>query len=58
MIDLRNTINRKEILELKIQKKLVNIIEENLEFNKQQKGKERPADLATHIKTLTPKQML
>ena len=58
MIDLRNSINKKEILELKIKTKLVNIIEKSLDFNKQQKGKERPSDLATHIKTLTPKQML
>ena len=50
MIDLRNNINRKEILKMKIQKKLVDIVEKILDFNKQQKGKE--------IKILTLKQML
>ena len=69
MIDLRNNINRKEISENENLKKLVNIVEKILDFNKQQKGKGLPSDLAPvvrvakvsdrkRIKILTPKQML
>ena len=39
-------------------KKSVNITEKIVNFNKQQKGKRRPSDLATHIKTLTRRQMV
>ena len=49
LIDLRNSINSKKILENENKKK-VNIDEKILDFNKQQKGK--------GIKILTPKQML
>ena len=50
LIDKRNDINRREISESKNPKKVVDIVEKVLEFNKQQKGKE--------IKILFPKQML
>ena len=50
MIDLRNRINSKSFPENKNLKKVVNIVEKILDFNKKQKGK--------GIKILTPKQML
>ena len=50
MIVLRNSINSKDISENENPKKVVNIVEKIVEFNKQQKGK--------GIKILTPKQML
>ena len=43
---------------MKIQKKVVYIVEKILDFNKQQKGKGIPSDLAKHNKTLTPKLVL
>ena len=39
-------------------KKSVNIAEKIVNFNKQQKGKQHPSDLATHIKILTRRQMV
>ena len=50
MIDLRNSIIRKEILENENLNKIVDIVEKVLDFNKKQKSK--------GIKILTPKQML
>ena len=50
LIDLRNAIIRKEILENKNPNKIPNIVEKILEFNNQQKDK--------GIKILTLKQML
>ena len=50
LVDLRNSNFRKEIPENKNLKRVVNVIEKILDFNKQQKGK--------GIKILTPKQML
>ena len=50
MINLRNSINSKEIPENESPKKLDNIVEKVLDFNKRQKGKE--------LKMLIPKQML
>ena len=50
LIDLRNSIIRKEILENENLNKIVDIVEKVLDFNKQQKSK--------GIKILTPKQML
>ena len=50
MINLRNDINRKKIPEKENPKKVVDIVEKTLDFNKQQKGK--------GIKILTLKQML
>ena len=49
-INLRNSINSKEIPENKNLKKVINIDEKILDFNKEQKGK--------GFKILTPKQML
>ena len=39
LIDLRNSINSKEIPENENRKKVVNIVEKILDFNNQQKGK-------------------
>ena len=50
MIDLRSSINSKEIPENENPKKVVNIVEKVLDFNKQQKGK--------GIKILTSTQSL
>ena len=50
MINLRNSINSKEIPENKSPKKAVHIVEKSVDFNKQQKDQE--------VKILTPKQML
>ena len=66
MTELRSSISSKETPENEKTKKIVNIVEKILEFNKQQKGKGRPSNLAhvakvferLRIKILTPKQML
>ena len=66
MINLRNAINKKEIPEHKNPKKVVNVVEKILYFNKQQKSEVRPSDLARvtmviyrkHIKILSPKQIV
>ena len=50
MIDLRNSIIRKNIPEDENPNKIVNIVDKIMEFNKQQEGKE--------LKTLTSKRML
>ena len=50
MIELRNSINSKEIPENENPKKVVHIVENIIDFNKKQKGK--------GTKILTPKQML
>ena len=50
LIELRNFINSKEFLENENPKKVVNIVEKIIDFNKKQKGK--------GLKILTPKQML
>ena len=39
LIDLRNSIIRKEIPENENPNKVVNVVEKTLDFNKQQKGK-------------------
>ena len=58
MIDLRNSINSKKIDENENLKKVVNIVEKILDFNTQQRGKEHPSDLNTHVKISTPKKMV
>ena len=66
MIDLRNNIYRKQIPENENPKKVVNIVEENLNVNKQQRGNGLPLDLArvtkafdrTQLKILTAKWIL
>ena len=58
LLNLRNAINKNEILENENPKKVINIVEKILDFHKQRKGKGRPSDLAKHIKILTPKRML
>ena len=52
MIDLRNSINSKKIDENENLKKVVNIVEKILDFNTQQRGKEHPSDLNTHVKKM------
>ena len=66
LIDLRNDINRKEIPENKNPKKVIDIVEKILDFDKQETGKRRPSDLDSvgkafdrkRIKILTPKNMI
>ena len=58
LTDLRNNINRKEISENEIRKKVADIVEKILEFNKLQKGYGIPSDFdRTQLKILTPKKM-
>ena len=54
LIDLRNGIIIKEIPENENPNKIVNIVENISNFNKQ-KGKRFPLELATEFKILTPK---
>ena len=56
-VNLSKTIVRKEIHENKKPNKTVNTVEKIFNFNKQQKGKRLPSDLAIQLKILTPKQM-
>ena len=66
MIDLKNATIKIEFSENENLNKIVDVVEKILVFNKQQKSKGRPSDLARvakvsdrpHIKILTPKQML
>ena len=66
MIDLKNATVKIEFSENENLNKIVDVVEKILDFNKQQKSKGRPSDLARvakvsdrpHIKILTPKQML
>ena len=54
MIDLGNAIIKKEIPENENPNKLVDIVENILDFNKQQKGNERPLDCSKlGIRSLT-----
>ena len=53
-----NEVHRNETSENERPDKVIDIIEEILNFNKQQNGKERPSDKPTHIKILSLKQML
>ena len=58
LTDLRNNINRKEISENEIRKKVADIVEKILEFHKLQKGYGIPSDFdRTQLKILTPKKM-
>ena len=58
LTDLRNNINRKEISENEIPKKVADIVEKILEFHKLQKGYGIPSDFdRTQLKILTPKKM-
>ena len=53
MIELRNSGNRKEILESENPEKIVDIVEKNLDFNSQQKGKGHPSMLDSHCLDLS-----
>ena len=58
LTDLRNNINRQEISENEIRKKVADIVEKILEFHKLQKGYGIPSDFdRTQLKILTPKKM-
>ena len=57
MIDLRNAANRKKILENENPDKLIDIAEEILNFNKQQKGKGLSLNVATRLKILSSQQI-
>ena len=58
LINLRNAVNRKEIPKNENPDKVLDIVEEILKVNKQQKGKRLPLNLTTSLKILSPKQML
>ena len=58
LIDLRNFNNSKEIPKDENPKKVVNIVEKILNFNKLQKIKGHNSDIAKRIKILFSKQML
>ena len=52
LTDLRSYINRKEILENRNPKKVVDIVEEILDFDKQKEGNGFPSNLATRTKQM------
>ena len=52
LTDLRRGINRKGILENRNPKKVVDIVEEILDFDKQKKGNRFPSNLATRTKQM------
>ena len=56
LIELRNAVNRKKS-ENENPDKIIDIVEEILNFIEQQKGKGRPLGGATCFRILTPKQM-
>ena len=57
MINLRNSVNGKEITEDENPNKIVDIDEKIYDFNKQQKGKILPLDFyCSQLKILTPKK--
>ena len=63
LVELKNTIDWKEVPKNQSPEKVVDIVEEILNFNKQQKGKGIPWDLAKvfdcrNLRILNPKQML
>ena len=58
LCDLRDAFNDKEIFENENPDKVIHIVEEILNFNKQQKGKGCPSDSATCLKILISKEML
>ena len=55
LIDLSNAVNRTEISENENPDKIVDIVEEILKFNKQQKENGLPLNLAISLKILSPK---
>ena len=58
LIDLSNAVNRTEISENENPDKIVDIVEEILKFNKQQKENGLPSNLAISLKILSPKKIL
>ena len=54
LIELKNSINRNEISKNENPEKIVDIVEKNLDFNKQQKGKGRPRMLALQPSDFCP----
>ena len=57
LINLRNPVIKMEIIENENQNKIVGVVENIIDFNKQQKSKKRPSNLARCIKILATKQM-
>ena len=51
MIDLRISVNNKEIPENESPNKIIDIVKKILDFNKQLKGRGCPLDLAAAFKT-------
>lgn len=58
LIDLSNAVNRTEISENGNPDKIVDIVEEILKFNKQQKENRLPLNLAISLKILSPMEIL
>ena len=58
LIDLSNAVNRTEISENENPDKIVDIVEEILKFNKQQKENRLPLNLAISLKILSPMEIL
>ena len=59
MIQLRNAVDTEEFLNNENSEKVINIAEEILNFDKQQKGKRLPFNIDDkHLKILSPKVML
>ena len=58
LIDLSNAVNRTEISENENPDKIVDIVEEILKFNKQQKENRLPLNLAISQKILSPMEIL
>ena len=57
MIDLRISVNNKEIPENESPNKIIDIVKNIPDFNRQLKGRGYPSDLAALHRILTPKQI-
>ena len=58
LIDFKKSVNGKEIPKNGNPNKIIDIVQKILDFNKQQKGRGCPLELAIHLKILTPKQII
>ena len=57
MTDTRKSVDSKEILENENPNKVTDTVKKIFDFNKQQKRRRRPLDLAKCLKLLNPKNM-
>lgn len=55
LIDLRSSVNNKEIPQNENSNKVINIVENILHFNKQQKGRARHLHLAKCLQVSAPR---